>query len=126
MRSNLHLQVDVVEDADEEQVAEATASLRSALLELDIDSVDYVRMEAPEGAKSGTLAAFSSLLVTVAASPEIMSSLVAMVRGWLTLRSGRTVTLTLDGDKLEITGVSTDLQQQVVENWLRRHDLVGA
>jgi hypothetical protein len=54
-------------DAEPDEVAEATAQLRRELLNLDVESVEQLRVGAPPpGAKAVELAALGALVVTVA------------------------------------------------------------
>jgi hypothetical protein len=46
---------------------------------------------------------------------------VAAIQGWLGRSQQRSVKLELDGDVLELTGVSSRDQQRLVDEWLRRH-----
>jgi hypothetical protein len=116
------VRVDVVDpDADEEEVEELTGRLRAELLQLDVASVDRgVAGEAPEGSKSAGAMAVGSLLVSVM-SPAVLSSIVEMVRGWLGMRGSRSVKLSLGGDTIEVTGVSDERQDQLIQAWLARH-----
>jgi hypothetical protein len=46
---------------------------------------------------------------------------VAAVRSWLGGSGQRTVKLEMDGDLLELTGVSSKEQRRLTDEWLRRH-----
>jgi hypothetical protein len=46
---------------------------------------------------------------------------VAAIQGWLGRSQQRSVKFELDGDVLELTGVSSRDQQRLVDEWLRRH-----
>jgi hypothetical protein len=117
------VRVDLVDaDADNEEVDVLTRRLREALLELDVASVDRAPAgEAPPGSKSGAAIAAGSLLVSVATTPGVLSSIVEMIRGWLGIRASRSVKLTLGGDTIEVTGVSDARQDELIQAWLARH-----
>jgi hypothetical protein len=121
------VRVDVVDpDADDEEVEELTGRLREALLELDVASVSRERAgEAPEGSKSAGALAAGSLLVSVM-SPAVLSSIVELIRGWLGRRGSRTVKLSLGGDTIELTGVSDERQDQLIQAWLARHSAASS
>ncbi len=107
-------------EAGDEVVAEATSQLRRELLELDVAGVEPARAgEPPSGAKSIELVALGTLLVNIAAA-EVFSAIVATVRSWIAGHGERSVKLELDGDVLELTGLSTREQQRLTEEWLRR------
>ena len=109
------------EEPDPEELEELTAKLRRRLLELDVDAVDRTASgEAPAGAR-GIGAALGPLIVQFLASKESLGAMVATIRGWLSGRDDRTVKIAMDGDTLELTGVSAEGQEQLVAAWIARH-----
>jgi hypothetical protein len=119
--TSLGIQVALGPDEDAEQVAEATLGLRRELLDLDVDAVELPRAgDAPPGTRAVELAALGALIVTVAQS-GLLAPVVAAVQSWLGRTHQRSVKLELDGDVLELTGVSSRDQQRLVDEWLRRH-----
>jgi hypothetical protein len=66
------------------------------------------------------LAALGALLVTVSQS-QLLGPVVAAVRSWLSGGPQRSIKLELDGDAIELTGVSSKEQRRLVDEWLRRH-----
>jgi hypothetical protein len=109
-------------DADPEEIAEATLQLRRELLDLDVGAVEVPRAgEAPPGTRAVELAALGGLVVSVA-KPELLAAVVAAVRSWLSRSQRRSIKLALGGDVLELTGVSSDEQRRLTDEWLRRHD----
>jgi hypothetical protein len=120
--ATLGVQVAVGPDADAEEVAEATSQLRRELLDLDVEAVELPAAgEPPPGTRAVELAALGALVVTVAQSP-LLGPVVAAVRSWLAGGSAqRSVKLELDGDVLELSGVSSKEQRRLVDEWLGRH-----
>jgi hypothetical protein len=117
----LALQVAVGPDEDAEEVAEATLQLRRELLDLDVDAVRLPPGgEPPPGSRAVELAALGALVVTLANS-QLLASVVAAVHAWLTRQPKRSIKLELDGDVLELTGLSSKDQQRLTDEWLRRH-----
>ena len=111
-------------DADAEAVAEATRQLRRELLDLDVDSVDVPRDEyPPPGSRGADVAALGALVVTIAQTP-LLGSVVDTVQSWLARSRQGTIKLELGGDVLELTGVSSDEQRRLTDEWLRRHQEV--
>ncbi len=112
-------------DADAEAVAEATSQLRRELLELDVDSVDAPHSEdPPPGSRAVDVAALGALVVTFAQS-GLLGSVVDTVRSWLARSRQGTIKLELGGDVLELTGVSSEEQRRLTDEWLRRHQEVA-
>ncbi|MFE1800845.1 hypothetical protein ACFW9L_32450 [Streptomyces sp. NPDC059517] len=106
-------------DGDEEELRTLTVRLRRELLRTDVVGAQPVRdEEAPEGAKG--LAAVAGLLAVQVRTFHALRQLVESVRSWAG-RSGRTVKVCLDGDCLEVTGATPQVQEQLVGAWLARH-----
>jgi hypothetical protein len=120
-KTQLILNLDTGAESDVEELAELTPQLRTELLELDVDTVDLVSVEkAPAKAKAGDPAAWGELLVTLTSSGGVLVALVSLLQSWLTHNERRSVTLEIDGDKLEVTGISSEEQQRLIDAWLSR------
>jgi hypothetical protein len=119
--ATLGIQVDLGLDADAEEVAEATLELRRELLDLDVDSVDLPTAgQPPPGTRGVELAALGALLVSVTQS-QLLAPVLAAVRSWLGGSPQRSIKLELEGDTLELTGISSTEQRRLVDEWLQRH-----
>jgi hypothetical protein len=115
------IEVDAGASADAEELDALTAQLQCELQELDLEAVERVRHgQAPPGARAVDVLALGTLLVTIA-RPVMLSSAVEVVRCWLSGRSQRSVKLEIDGDVLEVTGLSTDDQRALISAWLARN-----
>jgi hypothetical protein len=120
-RARLGVQLAVGPDDDTEEVAEATLQLRRELLDLDVEAVEVPRAgEPPPGTRAVELAALGALVVTLAES-QLLTPVVAAVRSWLGGQPQRSIMLELDGDVLELTGLSSTEQRRLADEWLRRH-----
>jgi Effector Associated Constant Component 1 len=109
------------EDADPEELADLTAHLRHELLDLDVEAVESPRLgEPPPGSRAVDLVALGTLVVTFAKS-ELLVAVVTAVRAWLVGSQQRSVKVTLDGDMLELTGLSSKDQRRLIDEWLLRH-----
>jgi hypothetical protein len=106
-------------DGDAEELAELTGLLRAELLDLDAGSVDLPADEAAPGRAKG-LAALVGWLTVRFGTAEGMRAAVAAVRGWAA-RTNRTVEVSVGGDVLKLTGVSSEQQDRVIDGWLARH-----
>src|SRR4051812_15276217 len=119
-------QLDAGPEHDAEELAELTQRLRDELLELDVDAVEPATGgAAPEGAKGLELLAVGGLIVRFAMKAPVLRAVVDTTVGWLARQQARSVKLTLDGDTLELTGVSSDEQQRLIELWVARHAAAG-
>jgi hypothetical protein len=120
--SELVAELDAGPGHDAEELFELTQGLRSELLELDLDAVrPTTDGEAPDGAKGAELLAFGGLAIQFALKSSVLRSVVDATVAWLGRRQARSVKLTLDGDTLEVTGVSSDEQSRLVDQWVARH-----
>jgi Effector Associated Constant Component 1 len=102
---------------------ELTHRLRNELEELDVEKVEVAKSgEAPEGTKGvPDVPVWGSLLVTLATSSGAIPALVGTVQSWLKRHEGRSVTLEIGGDKLQVTGVTSDQQSELINAWLDHH-----
>jgi hypothetical protein len=115
----LILQVLPVADSDAEELAELAGRLHIELLGVDAASVAPLPAEAaPDGAKGlGDLAGW--LLVQFGTLDGLRAA-VAAVRGFAS-RTGRTVKVSIGGDELTVTGVTSQQQNKIIDDWLARH-----
>ena len=107
---------------DAGELAELTGRLRDELLELDVDAVEPATGgAAPDGAKGLELLAIGGLVVRFAMKAGVLRAVADATVGWLGRQQARSVKLTLEGDTLELTGVSSDEQQRLIDLWVARH-----
>ena|SRR5690348_3104955 len=98
---------------------EALLRLRREVL--DHPGVADVRAVSPVPAPTGSKAVdgmVAALSVTVL-HPSVLAAVVETVRGWAG-RGNRTVRVEIDGDVLNLTGVTSAQQQQIIDAWLSR------
>lgn len=109
---------------DRRELLLLTEQLRVALLDLDLDLDDVDARtdgDAPTGSKSAGLV--ESLVVKLGVTA--VTAAVEKIRDWAG-RSGRSVKISIDGDSIELTGVTTAQQQQLLDIWLARHASAGS
>ncbi len=117
----LTLMLDAGFDVDKEELEMATLRLRNELLDLDVEKVDLLKTgDVPEGAK-GDPVSWGTLLLTLDASGGVITTLINSAQSWLTRNDRKSITLEINGDKLDIKGVSTDEQTRLINEWLSRH-----
>lgn len=120
--TQLMLNIDAGPETDVEELEKLTQQLREELIESDVETVNLVRTgEAPERAKVGDPVAWGTLLVTLAASGGVLTTLINTLQAWLTRHERRSVILEIDGDRLEVTGVSSEEQQRLINAWVSHH-----
>lgn len=118
--------LDAGADRDADELSELTQRLREELLQLDVDSVAVAGAgEEPAGAKGAELLALGGLVLRFALDPELLKAVVSTTVAWLGRQDARSVKVTLDGDTLEVTGISSERQDQLIDQWVARHAPAG-
>lgn len=111
-------------DTDAEDMEQMTRQLRDELSELDVQA-DFVTGEpAPANTKAGDVIEWGTLLLTLAASGGVITTLINALQTWLTNRNQpATVNVEMGGDRLQITGNPSTEQQGIIKAFLHRHRL---
>lgn len=121
-RTELTIEIGLAVDADAAELEDATTRLRQDLLELDVDRIDRPSVGAPpEGARAAELVALGGLIVTLARNAVTIASVIRSLQSWLARDRNRTIKLELDGDTLEVSGISSSEQERLIEAWIARH-----
>jgi hypothetical protein len=116
----LRAEVSVELDADPEEAAESVSALRSEVLELDIEAVDWAAArQVPAGAR-GMVDGAGALVVTLSDS-AVLVALVGVLRSWVSRDRGRKVTIRVGKDSIEVVNPSDRVEEQLVAAWLERH-----
>jgi len=107
---------------DPEALQDLTLQLREEILELDVENAELGKLkEAPDGTKAVDPVSIGTLVVTLLAAGGIITTLINAIQSWLTRHDRRSITLEINGDKLQITGISSEEQQQLIKVWTQRH-----
>ena len=120
---NLQLTLNLVTDpqVDAAELADLTQRLRQELLELDVDQVELPRSgPPPPGAKAIEPFSWGTLIITLATSGGVLTTLIGLLQSWLNRNNQRQVKLTINGDTLEVSGLSSDEQRRLIAEWLQR------
>lgn len=109
-------------DADPVAVDEATSRLRKELLMLDVDGVNRQSAgEAPPGTRGAELIELGGLIVTLARNTGAIAAVVRSLQSWVARGHDRTIKLELDGDAIEVSGISSADQERLIAAWIDRH-----
>ena len=119
----LTLTLDGGPEASAEDLEGMAQSLRDDLLELDVQTVDLARGEAPAGTRGGPAIDWTTILVTLAASGSVLTTVITAIEAWLAHRRSSSVTVKLEGDELTLTGSGpySAEQKRATELWLSHH-----
>lgn len=110
-------------ESDAEAGERLAYRLRREIAALDVESV---RAEegggVPEGAKGGDAVTLGAVVVALGASGGVLTALVGTVRDWLARSAARhRVSLTIDGDTVELERASDAERRALIEAYVRRH-----
>jgi hypothetical protein len=117
---NVLISVDAGPGADDADTAELATRLREELVAHDFDPVARPAA-APPGAKGVGSDEVGSMLIVLAASGGVLTTLLGTLQAWLLRNSGSQVVVELDGDRLELTGATDEERRRALDVWLARH-----
>lgn len=110
-------------DADAEQVERLAYLLRGELRALDVEGLRPVNGGSPpDGAKGVDPVTAGAVMLALSASGGVLVALVETLRDWLGRQSARNrVSVTIDGDTLELEQASDGERRQLIDAFVRRH-----
>ena len=112
-------------DADREETERLLARVRTELRELDLDSLQLhtpAGAVEPSGAKGVDPVTVGAVVLALSASGGVLPALVETLRDWLGRQSARhRVSVTIDGDTIELERASADERRELVDAFVRRH-----
>ena len=111
--------VDAGVGADDAETAELAARLRDELVARELEPLP-VPSASPEGAK-GVGTDIGSLVMVLAASGGVLTTLIGTLQAWLLRQSGSKLLLEIDGDRIELTGATDEERRLALDAWLSRH-----
>jgi hypothetical protein len=119
--NSLTLNIDAGTDADEEERLDLVRRLREALLALsEVENIESPYVP-PIAASKAVGIDWQTLVVTLAASGGVLTTLITNLQAWLTRYERASVTVEVNGDKLEVKGASSEVQRRLVDDWISRH-----
>lgn len=105
---------------DDGRTEEDSAQLRAELSELDVGDVRRSPGAGPpEGARAAGVVEIGGLLITAVETPVVLVQIVSIVHDWLFRNRGAyTAELVIGDDKLVVTGISSETQERLIQEWL--------
>ncbi len=120
--ARLDLGVETGWETDAGELRQLVADLRERLLELDVEGADAPTAgQAPPGTRAGEVLIAGALTVTLALSARLLTALVKTVQLWVYTAGARSVKMQIDGDVLEVTGITRHDQHELIQAWIDRH-----
>jgi hypothetical protein len=119
----LRLELQPDPEVDDETRDRLTRQLRAELIDLDVDSAVLASEEsAPDGAKVADPVTLGAIIVALSASGGVFTTLIETLRDWLGRHGARhRISVTIDGDTLELERASAEDQRALVDAYIRRH-----
>jgi hypothetical protein len=110
-------------ESDPEDRELAIRRLTRELSAFDIDVARPVDGPAtPPGSKAADPVTIGAIVLAMSASGGVFVAVVETVKDWLSRQADRhRITLTVDGDTIELTRASAEERQALVEAFVRRH-----
>jgi Effector Associated Constant Component 1 len=110
-------------DTDPEEHERLTLRLRRELAALDVESaVLDTSGPAPEDSKAGSAVDIGAIVVALSASGGVFAGLVGALREWLGRTSEpRRITLTVDGDTIELDHATSAERAELIDAFVHRH-----
>ena len=122
---NLLLVLEPDPELDPEACERLTRQLCSELAELDVESVGLAAGgTVPDGAKGTDPVTLGAVIVALSASGGVFTGLIDTLRDWLGRHAGRhRISVTIDGDTIELERASAAQQRELVDAYVRRHSV---
>jgi len=113
-------------DTDREENERFVSRVRAELRGLDIDALRVHASASgdvpPAGAKAVDPVTVGAVVLTLSASGGVLPMLVETLRDWLGRQSARhRVSVTVDGDTIELERASADERRELIDAFVRRH-----
>jgi hypothetical protein len=115
-----HIVVTLDTEAEVEagEVERLSRQLRAEIKQLDVESVNYPKGDAPAGAK-GDPFVWTELLVTLGSAGSVLPILLGTIQGWLDRhKESHRITVTIDGDTVELEGGSSEEHRKLINAYL--------
>lgn len=97
--------------------------LRAEIADLDVDTAapGFIA-PSPDAAKGTDAVALGAIVVALSASGGVFTALIETVRDWLGRSSAKhRISLTIDGDTIELERASDAERQALIDAYIRRH-----
>lgn len=106
-------------ELDAEEKERVTRQLREELMGLDVEGVDFVKSgKAPVKAKAGDLIAWGKLLLMLVPSGGVLTTIISAIQSWLTRHNQRSISLEINGNKIDIKDISSEDQKRLINAWI--------
>jgi hypothetical protein len=123
MSENLEVKVQIRGDIcqDPELLETYSRRLREDILNLDVDSVDYVGQDdAPAGSKGVGASAVGDMILSLTPLNNVIMSVIGAVQSFVNRNHQCNITMEIGDNKLIISDMSPKEQQKLVDAWIKQ------
>jgi hypothetical protein len=118
----LGLTLDLPADYEPDELEEEAATLGRVLVSLPTGPVVEPRTSGDEPLDAkGLQTVIGALTVIVAGTKEALGAVLDTIRSWVSLSAARSVVVEIDGDRLEVTGVTAHDARRLIDLFIERH-----
>jgi Effector Associated Constant Component 1 len=111
----LQIRLGIDGEIDGQELEEATSQLHRQLLELDVEDVARVATgPPPDGARAGEALELGVLVVALLRTPSLITALASVLSCWISAKHGRSAVVELNGQRLELSGVSGEDRTEMI------------
>lgn len=108
------------EDQDDKQEIDSLSrNLRDDLLNLDVEDVHLLYEKPPQDSKALDGVAIGSMIVDIVSGGAI-KEVTQTVQAWIQRNENRAVAIEMDGEKIDVKGISGKDQGKIIDTWVMR------
>ena len=103
-------------EPDKEFLQELTINLREDIENLEVEEIispDNASQQ-PDKTKSADAITWGQLLITLAASGGVITTLIVSIKEWVLRQKDCMIKIELDGDTLELKGIDSESQKKII------------
>jgi hypothetical protein len=115
----LKVQIKPEEADDKQEIDSLSRNLRGDLLHLDVEDVQLLYEKPPSGSRALDGVALGSMVVDIVSGGAI-KEVTQTVQAWIQRNENRSITLEIDGDKIDVKGISGKDQGKIIDAWVMR------
>jgi hypothetical protein len=118
-----HVELYLSDDTmDADELAHRAYGLRRELLELGVDSVEPLKLEAPPSeSKTGDPIAVGALIVGLVSSPSLIAALAGTIQSWMTRNASQRIRIKVGDKELEVAGPLSAADTELIREFISRY-----
>lgn len=118
--TKLILDIDAGPEADYLELEQLTFQLQKELMELEVESVDFVTTKAPEHTKPIEYITLGELIIAIASS-RVLVEVIKLLRDIVKRYDEATIKVKIGSDEMTIKGELSKTQIELLHQFIKRH-----